>query len=87
MQLSQGHQDYWRRNLKITVILLAIWFFVTFVVGYYARDISDITVMGFPLPFYMGAQGALIIYVLIIYFYAKYMNKLDNEYGVQEGED
>jgi len=87
MQLSQGHQDYWRRNLKITVILLAIWFFVTFVVGYYARDISDITVMGFPLPFYMGAQGALVIYVLIIYFYAKYMNKLDNEYGVQEGED
>jgi putative solute:sodium symporter small subunit len=87
MQLSQGHQDYWRRNLKVTVILLAIWFFVTFVVGYYARDISDITVLGFPLPFYMGAQGSLIIYVLIIYFYAKYMNKLDNEYGVQEGED
>jgi putative solute:sodium symporter small subunit len=87
MQLSQGHQDYWRRNLKVTAILLAIWFFVTFVVGYYARDISDITVLGFPLPFYMGAQGALVIYVLIILFYAKYMNKLDNEYGVQEGED
>ncbi|MBS1136260.1 MAG: putative solute:sodium symporter small subunit [Proteobacteria bacterium] len=87
MQLTQGHQDYWRRNLKITVVLLAIWFFVTFVVGYYARDISDITVMGFPLPFYMGAQGALIIYVLIILFYAKYMNGLDKEYGVHEGED
>jgi putative solute:sodium symporter small subunit len=87
MQLTQGHQDYWRRNLKITVILLAIWFFVTFVVGYYARDISDITVLGFPLPFYMGAQGALVIYVLIILFYAKYMNGLDKEYGVHEGED
>ena len=87
MQLTQGHQDYWRRNLKITVVLLAIWFFVTFVVGYYARYISDITVMGFPLPFYMGAQGALIIYVLIILFYAKYMNGLDKEYGVHEGED
>ena len=87
MQLTQGHQDYWRRNLKITVVLLAIWFFVTFVVGYYARDISDITVLGFPLPFYMGAQGALIIYVLIILFYAKYMNGLDKEYGVHEGED
>ena len=87
MQLTQGHQDYWRRNLKITVVLLAIWFFVTFVVGYYARDISDITVMGFPLPFYMGAQGALVIYVLIILFYAKYMNGLDKEYGVHEGED
>ena len=87
MQLTQGHQDYWRRNLKITVVLLAIWFFVTFVVGYYARDISDITVLGFPLPFYMGAQGALVIYVLIILFYAKYMNGLDKEYGVHEGED
>jgi len=86
MQLTQKHHEYWGRNLRITTILLAIWFVVTFVIGYFARDLSSITILGFPFPFYMGAQGSLIIYVLIIWYYAHYMNKLDNEYGVQEGE-
>ena len=87
MQLTQKHHEYWRRNLRITAVLLAIWFVVTFVIGYFARELSSITILGFPFPFYMGAQGSLIIYVLIIWYYAHYMNKLDNEYGVQEGEE
>ena len=86
MQLSQKHIEYWRRNLRITAILLAIWFVVTFVVSWYARELNGITIIG-PLGFYMGAQGALIIYVAIIWFYARFMNNLDLEYGVHEGED
>lgn len=87
MQLSAKHEEYWRRNLKITAVLLAIWFVVTFVFGYFARELSSITVLGFPLSFYIGAQGALVVYVVIIWYYAHYMNKLDNEYGVHEGEE
>jgi putative solute:sodium symporter small subunit len=87
MQLTQRHQEYWHKNLTVTAILLAIWFVVTFVVGWFAREINQITFLGFPLAFYMGAQGALIIYVLIIWYYAHYMNKLDIEYDVHEGEE
>lgn len=87
MQLSARHEEYWSRNLKITAVLLAIWFLVTFVVGYFARELGAITVLGFPLSFYMAAQGSLIVYVLIIWYYARYMNDLDNEYGVHEEED
>ena len=87
METSQKHKDYWRKNLRITVVLLAIWFVVTFVVSYYARELSGITILGFPMGFYMGAQGSLIIYVVIIWFYARYMNALDKEYGVREGSD
>lgn len=87
MQLSDKHQQYWRRNLRLTAILLAIWFVVTFVASYFARELNEITVLGFPLGFYMGAQGSLIVYVLIIWFYARYMNNLDKDYGVHEGED
>lgn len=85
MQLTQKHHDYWSRNLRVTSILLTIWFFVTFVVGYFARELNEITFIG-PLGFYMGAQGALIVYVLIIWYYARYMNNLDKEYDVHEGE-
>ena len=86
MQLTEKHKEYWQRNLRMTSILLAIWFVATFVVEYFARELNSITIIG-PLGFYMSAQGSLIIYVLIIWFYARYMNKLDNEYGVQEGEE
>jgi len=84
--LSPRHQEYWSKNLRITAVLLAIWFFVTFVIGYFARDLS-FNFFGWPFSFYMGAQGSLIVYVLVIWFYAQYMNKLDKEYGVDEGDD
>ncbi len=87
MQLTQKHKEYWQRNLRMTGILLAIWFVVTFVVSFFARELNDVTVLGFPLGFYMGAQGSLVVYVVIIWYYAKYMNTLDQEYGVHEGDD
>ena len=85
MQLTERHHHYWRKNLRITACLLAIWFVVTFVFGYFARDLN-FTFFGWPFSFWIGAQGALIVYVLIIGFYAWYMNRLDLEHGVAEEE-
>jgi putative solute:sodium symporter small subunit len=86
MQLTDKHREYWKKNLQITAVLLVIWFLVTFVLGYYARELN-FNFFGWPFSFYMGAQGSLIIYVIMIWFYARYMNKLDNEYGVNEGDE
>jgi len=86
MQLTDRHKEYWRRNMKMTAILLAIWFVVTYVVGWYARELNELVIFGFPFGFYMGAQGSLIIYVIMIFYYAIRMNKLDKEYDVAEGE-
>ena len=66
-------------------MLLLVWFVATFVVGYFARDLS-FNFFGWPFSFYMGAQGSLIIYMIIIWYYASAMNKLDKEYGVDEEE-
>lgn len=85
MQVSQEHREYWRRNLRVTGVLVLIWFVVTFVLAYFARDLS-FRFFGWPFSFYMAAQGSLVVYVLIIWFYARYMNRLDREYGVHEGE-
>ena len=84
MQLTEKHHKYWRINLRITTILLVIWFVATFVMGWYARELNEIDFIG-PLGFYMSAQGSLIIYVAIIWYYAYYMNNLDKEYDVHEG--
>jgi putative solute:sodium symporter small subunit len=85
MQLTEKHHRYWQKNLNITAVLMAIWFVVTFVVGYFARDLN-FTFMGWPFSFWVGAQGALIVYCVLIWFYARYMNKLDEEHGVAEEE-
>lgn len=87
MQLTERHKEYWRKNLTITAILLVIWFIVTYVEAWYARELNQFSFLGFPLGFYMSAQGSLIIYVLLIGIYAWYMNRLDVEYEVDEGDD
>jgi putative solute:sodium symporter small subunit len=87
MQLTQNHIDYWHKNLRITAILLVIWFIATFVVIWYAIPLTEYVFFGWPLSFYMAAQGSLIIYVAIIGVYALVMRKYDLEHGVHEGED
>ncbi len=86
MELSEKHHEYWRKNLFITAVLLAVWFLVTFVEAWFARELNGITFFGFPFGFYMSAQGSLAIYVILIGIYAWYMTALDKEYGVDEGE-
>ncbi len=87
MKSDTKQLKYWRKNRRITMLLLGIWFVVTFVVTFYARELSGMTLFGFPFSFYMGAQGALIIYALIIGFYAWYMNRLDGQFGADEADD
>jgi putative solute:sodium symporter small subunit len=86
MQLTEKHKEYWSRTLKITAVLLFIWFVVTFVMGYFAIPLAEINFFGWPLSFYMAAQGSLVVYLFILYYYAKKMRQLDVEYGVEEGD-
>ena len=86
MRISENLRRYWRRNLWVTSILMLIWFVVTFVMGFFAIPLATIHFFGWPLSFYMAAQGSLVIYVLIIWYYARRMGKLDRDYDVAEGD-
>ena len=82
---EQQKQEYWRYNVRLTVVLLAIWFVVTYLVsGLWAGWLNQYTVLGFPLGYYMAAQGSLAIFVIEIAVYAWLMNKKDLEYGIVE---
>ena len=88
MDTAQRQREYWRKNLRVTAVLMVIGFAVTFVVAFFARELS-FDFFGWPFSFWMGAQGALLVYVALVWFYARYMNRLDREYGfdeVSEGE-
>ncbi len=82
-QAQSVQQRHWRANLRITGVLVFMWFFVTFVIGWFARDL-DFEFFGWPFSFWVAAQGALVVYLLIIGFYAWRMNRLDREHGVSD---
>ncbi|MDM7950416.1 DUF4212 domain-containing protein [Hydrogenophaga sp.] len=82
---NDARRRHWHANLRITALLLLIWFLVTFGVSYFARELS-FSFFGWPFSFWMGAQGTLLVYLLVIGFYAWYIDRLDRRHGVQEEE-
>lgn len=70
-------QRYWYRVRALTLTLLLLWFVVTFGVIFFARELAGLELFGWPVPFYMAAQGTTLIYLLIIGVYALAMKKLD----------
>jgi putative solute:sodium symporter small subunit len=83
MKISDNHRQYWQKNLRLTSWLLAVWFVVTFVIAYNARELS-FNFFGWPFSFWVAAQGGLIVYMIIIWYYARTMNRLDQEHNVAE---
>ena len=81
-----GLRSYWRANLWLIAVLLLAWFGVTFIVAYDARDLS-FNFFGWPFSFFMAAQGAPFLFLLIIWVYARQMARLDRLHGVSEPED
>jgi putative solute:sodium symporter small subunit len=82
---ARQKEEYWHYNLRLVTVLLVIWFVVTYLIsGLFAGALNKYTFLGFPLGYYMAAQGSLIIFVLEIAVYAYLMNKKDVEYGIRE---
>ena len=80
-------KKYWAENIKLTAIIMLIWFVVTYVAIFFSPELNNIVILGFPMGYYMGAQGSLIIFVILIFWYAFKMNAADKEYGVEEEEE
>ena len=78
-------KSYWRYNISLTTVLLIIWFVVTYLVsGLWAASLNNFSFLGFPLGYYMAAQGSLAIFVIEIAVYAHLMNRKDIEFGIRE---
>ena len=85
-ELSEDQKkSYWRYNITLTTVLLIIWFVVTYLIsGLWAGRLNQFSFIGFPLGYYMAAQGSLAIFVIEIAVYAYLMNRLDLKYGIRE---
>ena len=78
-------KDYWRNNLKYLIILLSIWFTVSFGFGVILVDqLNTFQFFGFKLGFWFAQQGSIYIFVILIFIYVYLMNKLDKEHNLEE---
>ena len=89
-ELHARHEAYWRRNLRYLGVLLAIWFTVSYGFGILLAEPLNrfrIPGTGFPVGFWFAQQGAIYVFVVLIFVYAWLMNRLDRRFAVDEGHD
>ncbi len=78
-------QEYWGKNLRYLAILLSVWFIVSYGCGIlFADALNNIQIGGFKLGFWFAQQGAIYVFIVLIFLYIAWMNRLDKEYGVDE---
>ena len=86
--MSEKHKEaqaYWKENLRYLLVLLLIWFAVSYGAGIVFRELLDqILIGGFPLGFWFAQQGSVYVFVILIFVYVRLMNKLDAKYGFDE---
>jgi putative solute:sodium symporter small subunit len=75
--MALAHRRYWRFNVVLIAVLMAVGFSVSFIVPLFARELSAVRIAGFRLPFYLGAQGAILIYLALIAVYIVLMTLAD----------
>ncbi|MBT8307081.1 MAG: DUF4212 domain-containing protein [Maribacter sp.] len=82
---QQKATAYWKENLKYLIILLSIWFLVSYGAGILFREaLNEIRLGGFKLGFWFAQQGSIYVFVILIFVYVRLMNKLDKKYGYDE---
>lgn len=85
---DDARQEYWRRNLRLMITLLTIWFVVSFGAGIlFVDQLNGIVVGDFPMGFWFAQQGSIYTFVVLVGIYAWRMDRLDDEFEVAERDE
>jgi putative solute:sodium symporter small subunit len=85
MSEQKSRQDYWKANLRLVALCLSIWFVVSYLFGIILVDqLNAISLGGYQLGFWFAQQGSIYVFVVLIFFYAFRMNKIDRQFDVHE---
>jgi putative solute:sodium symporter small subunit len=81
-------EAHWRKTTNLMLIHLGVWFFFGFIIHMFVNVLNKVTipVLGFPLGFYMAAQGSLIVFVVQLFLFARQQDKIDREFGFAEDD-
>ena len=82
----EKREEHWKRTSKLMWHIMFWWFIFSFGVHLFAVPLNNIVILGFPLGFYMAAQGSLIVFVVILFWFARAQDNIDREFGVAEDD-
>ena len=85
---SANDEAHWNKTTRLMLTHLAVWFFFGYVIHMFVKPLNNIVipVLGFPLGFYMAAQGSLIAFVTMLFLFARQQDKIDRDHGVAEDD-
>ena len=84
--MNSDQTTHWRRTRSLMWVTLAIWFVFSFLVHWFADALNGASFLGFPLGFYMAAQGSLVVFVVLIFWFARAQDRIDRECGMAEDD-
>jgi putative solute:sodium symporter small subunit len=86
---SEKEQAHWKKTTNLMLTHLGVWFFFGYVIHMFVGPLNKIVIpiVGFPLGFYMAAQGSLIVFVVMLFLFAKQQNRIDREFGYAEEDE
>jgi putative solute:sodium symporter small subunit len=79
-----GRTAYWDKTRNLMLVVLGLWFVFSFLVHMFVGQLNNVVILGFPLGFYMAAQGSLIAFVVMLFWFAGKQNRIDEEHGMAE---
>ena len=81
-------EKHWDKTKSLMIITLALWFLFGYVIFMFGSSLNEGSFLGYPLAYYMCAQGSIVAFVVLIFWFANRQEKIDEEFGFQErGED
>ncbi|MGH6771460.1 MAG: DUF4212 domain-containing protein [Xanthobacteraceae bacterium] len=85
---QQNEEAHWRKTTNLMLTYLGLWVFFGYIVHMFVNVLNKVTIpiLGFPLGFYMAAQGSLIAFVVMLFVFAKQQDKIDREFGFAEDD-
>ncbi|MBP0600298.1 DUF4212 domain-containing protein [Herbaspirillum sp. LeCh32-8] len=84
---DHGHPgNHWSKTRRMTAVLLAVWFLVTFFFIFFARELDQVHLFGWPISFYMAAQGMMLIYLAIVVIYMRRMRRIEQQAHGEPGD-
>jgi putative solute:sodium symporter small subunit len=84
MEQDKNVESHWASTRSLMFVMLFLWFVFGFAIHYFVNDLNQIQFLGFPLGFYMAAQGSLIAFVVILVLFAKLQDGIDERHGMSE---
>jgi putative solute:sodium symporter small subunit len=79
-------EAHWAKTRNLMFIYLGVWLFFGYIIHMFVHVLNKVVILGFPLGFYMAAQGSLIAFVVMLFIFAKQQDKIDRDFGVAEDD-